>query len=320
MNVDNKYSPNISDTADGNSSRASDLQTYRCEDSRKKKKKKIRTVAFIAAIVVFAAALMMLFYTLGRASVMRQEDDMMQGLSDKVHTLEGENPDKGQRPVVSTDNLSEENPDVYSNYIAYNEPGDFEKMLPQYAPLYAENNDMFGWIKIDGTRIDYPVMFSPDDPEKYLHTDFLGNYAYSGTPFLDAKSSCESDQLLVYAHNMNNGTMFRDLLKYEDQEFWKEHPIIRFDTVYEQYDFEVMAVVYDKVYYKTDDCFKFYQFIDAEDQTVYDEAVNYYKENSIYDTGVTARYGDQLLALVTCSYHTEDGRLVVIAKKVNSDS
>lgn len=116
---------------------------------------------------------------------------------------------------------------------------------------------------------------------------------------------------------MKNGTMFHDLFKYENAEFWKEHPYIQLDTLSNQYQFEVMAVLYEKVYYKTDTCFKFYQFMRAENEEEYNEAVEYYKEHSIYETGVTAQYGDQLLALVTCSYHTDDGRFVVIAKKMN---
>ena len=191
-----------------------------------------------------------------------------------------------------------------------------EPMLPQYAPMYSQNTDLFGWINVPGTRINYPVMHTPGDNEKYLHTDFKGQYSFSGTPFLDAGATADSDQLLIYGHNMKNGSMFHDLFKYDNMYFWKEHPTIKLDTLYDQYEFEIMAVVYDRVYYKTEDCFKFYKFIDAENKEEFDEAVAYYKKKALYDTGVTAEYGDQLLVLATCSYHTEDGRLLLIGRKV----
>ncbi len=286
----------------------------------KKKRKKSFGIVYALLIVVLILSSLMLLYTLRRVAVIRQETKAMENRSEQVHAIEQQHPEQAgrqEKPVVPAAQSAEELPSVYSNFIAYREPGDLEYMLPQYTQLYAENNDMFGWLKIDDTRIDYPVMYSPEDPEKYLHSDFSGRTAFSGTPFLDGACSFDSDQLLIYAHNMKNGTMFHDLYKYENQEFWEAHPVIYFDTLYEQYRFEVMAVLYDKVYYKTDDCFKFYQFTDAADQTDYENAVAYYKSHALYDTGVTAQYGDQLLALVTCAYQTDDGRFVVIARKVN---
>ena len=101
------------------------------------------------------------------------------------------------------------------------------RMLPGYAGLYQENPDLFGWLRIEGTRIDYPVMHSPEEPEKYLHRDFSGREAFAGTPFLDGRNTAESDQLLIYGHNMANGTMFHDLFQYGSREFWENHPTIR---------------------------------------------------------------------------------------------
>ena len=193
-----------------------------------------------------------------------------------------------------------------------------KQILPQFAELYKENNELYGWIKIADTKINYPVMHSPDDPEKYLHSNFEQEYSYAGLPFLDARCSAESDNLLIYAHNLLNGTMFRSLLKYENKDYWKAHPIIEFDTLYEEQSYEVMAVFYDRVYYKAEDVFKFYQFIDAADEQEYNEAIQNLKNKQIYETGVTAAYGDQLLTLVTCAYHTDNGRFVVVARKVEN--
>lgn len=188
-------------------------------------------------------------------------------------------------------------------------------ILPQYAQLYQQNPDMVGWIKIEGTAIDYPVMHTPADPEKYLHVNFEGAYSYPGVPFVDAACTMDSDNLLIYGHNMPNGTMFRSLMQYQQKNFWQNHPTIVFNTLYEEQEYEVLAAFYDRVYYKTEDVFKFYQFIDPETEEEFDEGIAQFKEKALYDTGVTAEYGDRLITLVTCAYHTDHGRFVVVARR-----
>ena len=174
---------------------------------------------------------------------------------------------------------------------------------------------MFGWIQIDNTRIDYPVMHTPDDPEKYLHMNFDGEYSFAGVPFVDAKCSADSDNLLIYGHNMTDGSMFRGIMKYQQKDFWQRNPVIRFNTLYEEQEFEVLAAFYDRVYYKTETCFKFYQFIDAADEADFDNAITQFKSKALYDTGVDAVYGDQLITLITCTDYTDNGRFVVVAKR-----
>lgn len=191
------------------------------------------------------------------------------------------------------------------------------QILPHMAELLAQNPDFAYWVEIEGTVLDYPVMYTPTDREKYLHKGFDQKYSFSGMPFLD--SNCmidpESDNLIIYGHNMGNGTMFRTLMSYTDEAFFQEHPQVKFTTMYEERTYDILAVFYDRVYYKYEDVFKFYKFIDAEDEADYNEAISYYKEHSIYDTGVTAEYGDRLLTLVTCAYHEENGRFVVVARQ-----
>lgn len=185
--------------------------------------------------------------------------------------------------------------------------------MEQYRQLYEENPEMVGWLRIDGTVIDYPVMHTPEDPEKYLHKDFHGNYSYAGVPFVDYRCTQDSDNLVIYGHNMSDGSMFRTLLDYQQQTHWSSHPVIRFDSVYEEREYEVVAVFYDRVYYTHETNFKFYNFIDAADETEYNSAVQQFKRKSLYDTGVTPQYGQQLITLVTCSYQVENGRFVVVA-------
>lgn len=185
--------------------------------------------------------------------------------------------------------------------------------LEQYAQLYEQNPEMFGWLRIEDTVIDYPVMHTPEDPEKYLHRNFQGEDSYAGTPFIDYRCTEGSDNLVIYGHNMSDGSMFHTLPDYQQKNYWQAHPTIRFDSIYEEREYEVVAAFYDRVYYTHETNFKFYNFIDAADQAEYDSAVEQFKKKSLYDTGVTPEYGQQLITLVTCTYQVDNGRFVVVA-------
>ena len=189
--------------------------------------------------------------------------------------------------------------------------------LPFLQEKREENEDTVGWLTIEGTKIDYPVMYTPQDPEKYLHLGFDQKYSFAGLPFIDANCSLdpESDNLIIYAHNMLDGSMFRSLMKYEQKSYWQQHPTVKLDLWDEEREYEVLAAFRDRVYYKTENCFKFYKFIDAESEDSYREAIDYYKTHACYDTGVTAQPGDRLITLVTCAYHTDNGRFVVVARE-----
>lgn len=187
--------------------------------------------------------------------------------------------------------------------------------LQRYRQLHRQNRDFFGWIEIEGTDVNYPVMHTPDYPEKYLRADFDGNYSFSGLPFLDRRCTEDSDNMLVYGHNMIDGGMFTDIAKYKDERYWQSHPVIKFDTLYNQYEYEVMYAFYDRVYNSDEDVFKFYQFVDADDAQSFTQAIDSLSRKSLYNTGVTAEYGDSLLTLVTCGYHTTNGRFVVVTRR-----
>lgn len=194
-------------------------------------------------------------------------------------------------------------------------PTEPREILPRLQEQYEKNPDLAGWLTVPGTRIDYPVMYSPDEPERYLHANFEVSYSFAGLPFIDAACDPESGNRIIYAHNMLDGSMFRTLLKYQQKDFWQRNPVISFNTLYEEQEYEVVAAFYDKVYKKSDTNFKFYQFYDTSDQSRFDEAMAYYREHALYDTGVTAQCGDELITLVTCAYQTENGRFVVVARK-----
>ena len=190
--------------------------------------------------------------------------------------------------------------------------------LAELAILHEQNPDLAGWICIEDTVVDYPVMFTPEDGEKYIYADFKGKFDKAGLPFIedDCSMEPESDNIIIYGHNMKNGSMFASLMDYEKKKYWEEHPIISFSTLSEEREYEIVAAFYDKVYYEHETCFKFYQFINAENEAHFKEAYDYYKKKALYDTGVTAEYGDRLLTLVTCAYHIKNGRFVVVARQV----
>lgn len=185
--------------------------------------------------------------------------------------------------------------------------------LAQYQQLAEENPEFVGWLRIDDTVIDYPVMHTPNDPEKYLHKDFWGESSDAGVPFIDYRCKADSDNLVIYGHNMADGTMFHTLVDYDKREHWQTHPVIHFDSMEKEREYEVVAAFYDRIYYTHEKTFKFYNFIDAANEAEYNSAVKKFKEKSIYDTGVMPEYGQQLITLVTCTYQVENGRFVVVA-------
>lgn len=199
-----------------------------------------------------------------------------------------------------------------------NTEGTKPSMLPHMEVLYNQNPEIAGWLTIDNTVVDYPVMYTPNDPEKYIYKNFQGKYDIKGTLFIDAHCNIdpESDNTIIYGHNMLNGTMFRPVFLYKKESYWKEHPIVKYTTLYEEREYEVIAAFYDRVYYNYEDVFKFYRFIDAEDEADFENAMMNYKEKALYDTGVTAEYGDHLLTLVTCcDNYDRDKRFVLVLRE-----
>lgn len=181
--------------------------------------------------------------------------------------------------------------------------------------LHEENPDCIGWLTIEGTRIDYPVMYRPGDKNYYLHRDFNGEYSANGCLYL--AEECvpgDSDNLIIYGHHMNSGKMFADLEKYKDEDFYKEHPVIQFRTIWGDEDYEILAAFVTPVYTGND--FNYYSFIKAQKGEDYEYFIREIKRKGIYETKITARYGEKLLTLSTCEYSQKNGRMVVVAKKV----
>ncbi len=204
--------------------------------------------------------------------------------------------------------------------IHYTQEGErvIPEILDEYKNLYNSNKRLIGWLKIDDTNIDYPVMQTTDN-EYFLTHNINQQKDRNGALFLD--KDCDvlapSTNLIVYGHHMRSGNMFGTLDKYSSEEYYKEHPEIQFDSIYEKGTYEVMYVFRSRIYNEEDVVFKYYQFIDAMSQQEFDSNMQEMAAMSLYDTGVTASYGDRLLTLSTCDYYVDDGRFVVVAKRKN---
>ena len=195
-------------------------------------------------------------------------------------------------------------------------------VLRQYDSLWQRNPDMAGWLSVPGMAIDYPIMNTPDDPEHYLRRGFDGKYAASGCLFLGADWTPEGNCAIIYGHFMRDGSMFGTLNQYESEEFAREHPVIRFDTLTEEREYQVIGAFYSQVYTVEDTgVFRYYQYTDLSGQEKFEEYAGQVKAACLYDLGIEAEWGDRILTLSTCSYHTDNGRFVVVAvEKAAGDS
>lgn len=198
-----------------------------------------------------------------------------------------------------------------------NENGQEEEEV-SYQKFFDANEDMIGWLHIPETEIDYPVMQTMDDEEYYLHRNFFKENDRNGTLILDTDSDINktSNNLIIHGHNMKSGAMFAALKDFEDAEYAKEHSRILFYTEDEKREYEVIAVFRSKVYTAEDKVFKYYQFFEAKNQEEFDNFYNNIKKLSEFDAGVTAEFGDEFITLSTCEYHTKNGRLVVVGKRI----
>ena len=181
--------------------------------------------------------------------------------------------------------------------------------------VYNENSDFIGWISIDDTKINYPVMQTPGNKDFYLKHAFDKSYSEYGVPYM--QENCKpglSDNCIIYGHHMQDGSMFADLCKYESEDFYKEHPTIHFDTLARYGEYEIVCVFKTAVY--SADGFKYYHFVDASDAAEFNSFLSTCQSLALYDTGVSAEYGDKLITLSTCEYSRSNGRMVIVAKLV----
>ena len=190
-------------------------------------------------------------------------------------------------------------------------------MLIEYGEIYAKNPDLVGWIRIDGTLLDNPVVQTPDRPNFYLDHDFEGNSSAWGAIY--AREECDvnepSDNITLYGHNMRDGSMFASLNAYTDRATWENNPLIFYDTLYEYHVYKIFAVF--KTSANLGEGFTYHNMIDASSKEDFDKFIATCKNLSLYDTGITPEYGEKVICLSTCEYTLDNGRLVVAAVRIS---
>lgn len=240
--------------------------------------------------------------------LLKEEAKNESKLLDTVEINNNEKENTEEKRTKENDKLNEQKNEI--------ENIETERMI-KVKELKKENEDVVGWLEIENTSINYPVL-QGEDNEYYMTHNYKKQKSKNGSIFLnkDYDWNIPSSNLLIYGHNLNNGTMFQELLKYQNKEFYMNHPIIRFTTEKEDAEYEIISVFKSRVYYKSEEnVFRYYYFINANTEEEYNKFVKDAKEASLYEIEETAKYGDQLITLSTCSYHVKDGRFAVVGRK-----
>lgn len=263
-------------------------------------KKKGKKILFYGLLCIFSAVFLFSVVYLAQYLIRQARDE---GNYDKLSGI-----------VESIQNRPTEPPATGDPYADPTEP----QILPEYLPLYEMNSDMVGWIKLEGTNINYPVMQTPDSPDYYLDKNFNKQTSKAGAIYV--REACDvfkpSDNVVIYGHFISSGQqMFTHLHKYIRKAFWQDNQYITFDTLYEHHTYQVFAVF--KTSANPGEGYAYHRFNDALDKEDFDSYIQTVKNMSFYNTGITPQYGDKLITLSTCEYTQENGRLVVVAVQVS---
>ncbi len=293
-------------------------------DEEKKKHRKRGKVLYYTLLGIFSAvfifsAAYLIHYWVGSRQASSKYDDLAGQLESLRATLPTQTqpadappaataqPDTGETDVTQPTQASSP---------ASTEPAEPTEptILPEYLPFYQQNSDMVGWITIPDTKVNYPVMQTPSEPDYYLKRDFYRMGSDWGAIY--AREVCDinkpSDNITLYGHHMRDGSMFAQLLKFQSQDFWQSHQTFTFDTLYEHHTYQIWAVFKTSANIGSNH-FPYHRFSDAVTEEEFNEYVETVKKLAFYDTGITPEYGDKLLALSTCEYTLDNGRFVVCA-------
>ncbi len=179
-------------------------------------------------------------------------------------------------------------------------------------PLFQMNKDFVAWLYIPNTSINYPVMYTPDSPNKYLRKNFYGKKSTAGVPYINELCNLNSDNVIIYGHNMRSGTMFTDLAKFMNEDYFETHSYFEFQTAkgVEYYDIFAVAEI------KGTDIW--YTFANAGNEDAFNYMISYIRSKATIKTDMIPQYGDKLITLSTCTTPSnETDRIVVIAKKLD---
>lgn len=193
-----------------------------------------------------------------------------------------------------------------------------EQRINKLKELHESYENVIAWLEIEGTDINYPIVQTTDN-DYYLNHNYKNEKSSAGAIYFDKDVKInESDNLQIYGHRNKYGLMFEPLIKYAKKDFYEEHKTINLTTLEEDATYEILAIFNSRVYYSNEtNVFRYYYFVNAESEEEYNKFVSNAKKASKFDTGVDAKYGDKLITLSTCEYSRENGRFVVVAKKIS---
>ena len=298
---------------------ARDEAAAQAQPAPEKPKKGGKALYYILLTVFAGTFLFCAIYIVNYIIQSRQQQDNYDHLSNLVQqnrpTTEATEP----QPTESadpTDPTTEPTEPTVTEPAAPTEP----TILPEYQVIYNLNNDLVGWINIPGTNIDYPVMQTPAQKDYYLYRNFDKEWSSWGCIYV--REECDvftpSDNVVIYGHRMRDKTMFYQLEhNYQDKSFWQDHQTFSFDTLYEHHTYQIIAVFI--VDLTEDDFFAYHLFNDAANEKEFNEFMETVHSLQLYDTGLTAEYGDKLLTLSTCIDRnvSSNSRFVVVAKRIS---
>jgi sortase B len=190
-------------------------------------------------------------------------------------------------------------------------------MLMDMYELYQLNNDVVGFIYIKDTNINNPVLQRKSKKDYYLYRDFYGNEDRHGSVYV--REVCDvfgpSDNVTIYGHNMADGTMFANLHKYKDKDFFNAHPVVYFDTLYERHTYQVVCIFRTSGTYG--EGFPYHLYDDFKDEAEYNAFIKGVRKLAIFDSGISVNYGDKFICLSTCEeWPIKNGRLVLLAVRI----
>ncbi len=288
---------------------------------------KVKRILFYVIVAILVGVFLFSAYNLGKYLIESFTTDKLYGgyAGDKNQIIKDNNIERPVSTPATTpgvtqpgDTLPPVTQPPQPTYVTITHPktGESMEILPEFADAFLSNSDLVGWICIPGTDIDYPVVQTPDRVDYYLHRDFNKKYNLHGCIY--AREQCDinapSDNITLYGHRMQDGSMFAQLINYNKKDFFEKNRYIYFDTLTERHNYEIIAVF--KTTATLGEGFQYHQFVDAASEESFNSFVSTCKSKSFYDTGVTAQYGDKLICLSTCEYSQENGRLVIVAKRI----
>ncbi len=233
------------------------------------------------------------------------------------------NQDNLSNQIIQTDNLDDNQyveawEELFAEYPNVSFP---DGMNLKYSYLYAVNQDLVGWLKIDNTNLDVQVVQSEDN-NYYLRRDFYKKSSRYGCPYLDFKNDPKylNDNTVIYGHHMTDGLMFSNLDKYKTLEGYKESPVIEYNTLYETYYFKIFAAFVTNSDVKDDDNYMFNIMVtDFGTDEKFTSFVEEAKKRSIINTGISVQPDDKLITLVTCTYDFDDARLIIMGRMLREN-